>query len=294
MVHSSEAITAKHSTFTSDNLNNTIQGAKTKYLDSISITINGLQNGSTAVTQANIMGLVDRLTFSTSGVIGIDCSLLDIYALNQLWLGNNTYTKAGAGDDQEWITAGLTMPIWQPAVNLESQLSAYYSAVTNSDSTEISLTANFLQGMPTHSTLHYTKFTQNTSGVDDTTLNNWSHELNSTIGKISGILLNSPTIAGGSTLIEDGSIQQIAVDIDGQDQVLMYEWHELPSLQNNSHGQLYSALRDDPATIALLDNYSWIPLGYEPIPQGSNVKIKAMAGVNASAVSDVVIQQIPY
>ena len=80
MVHSSEAITAKHSTFTSDTLNNTLQGAKTKYLDSISITINGLQNGSTAVTQAHIMGLVDRLTFSTSGVIGIDCSLLDIYA----------------------------------------------------------------------------------------------------------------------------------------------------------------------------------------------------------------------
>ncbi len=293
-MQSSEAITGKHSTFTSDNLNNVLAGNKSKYLESISLTINGLQDGSTATTMANAIGLVSRATVSFSGVIGIDVSLEQIYALNQLWLNNQTYSKISAGDNQEWILSGLSLPVWNPAVELETEASFYYSAVTNADNTELSATANYMSGIPRRTTLHYTAFSKNTSGIDDTTLNNWDHTLSSTIGNVTGILMKSATIAGGSTLIERGTIQQLAVDVNGQDSVLLYEWHELPSLQNNFAGQSYNSLEDSPASIALLDNYAWLPLGREPIPQGSNIRIKAMAGVNAETATDVVVQQIPY
>ncbi len=275
-MQSSEAITGKHSTFTSDNLNNVLAGNKSKYLESISLTINGLQDGSTATTMANAIGLVSRAT------------------LNQLWLNNQTYSKISAGDNQEWILSGLSLPVWNPAVELETEASFYYSAVTNADNTELSATANYMSGIPRRTTLHYTAFSKNTSGIDDTTLNNWDHTLSSTIGNVTGILMKSATIAGGSTLIERGTIQQLAVDVNGQDSVLLYEWHELPSLQNNFAGQSYNSLEDSPASIALLDNYAWLPLGREPIPQGSNIRIKAMAGVNAETATDVVVQQIPY
>lgn len=293
-MQSSEAITGKHSTFTSDNLNNVLAGNKSKYLESISLTINGLQNGSTATTMANAIGLVSRTTVSFSGVIGIDVSLEQVYAMNCLWLNNQTYSKVSGGDNQEWILAGLSLPVWNPPVNLETEASFYYTAVTNADNTELSATANYFSGIPRRTSLHYTAFSKNTSGVDDTTLNNWDHTLSSTIGNVTGILMKSATIAGGSTLIEDGTIQQIAVDVNGQDSVLLYEWHELPSLQNNFAGQGYNSLEDSPASIALLDNYAWLPLGREPIPQGSNIRIKAMAGVNAETATDVVVQQIPY
>ena len=293
-MQSSEAITGKNSAFTSDNLNNVLAGNKSKYLESISLTISGIQDGGTATTMANAIGLVNRATVSFSGVIGIDVSLEQIYALNCLWLNNQTYTKVSAGDNQQWIISGLSLPVWNPPVNLETEASFYYTAVTNADGTTLSATSNYYSGIPRRTSIHMTAFSKNTSGVDDSTLNNWDHTLSSTIGNVTGILMKSTTIAGGSTLIADGTIQQLAVDVNGQDSVLLYEWHELPSLQNNFAGQGYNSLEDSPASIALLDNYAWLPLGREPIPQGSNIRIKAMAGVNAETATDVVVQQIPY
>jgi len=292
MVSSSEAITAKNSTFTADSLNNTLQGAKSKYLDSISLTVSALQNGGSATTIASLLGLVNRATVSVSGTVEMDCSLTDLYALNQLWLGNTPRTKIGAGDNQQNIVSGINFPIWFPSVAAETQFSAYYTAVTNCDNTTISATANYRAGVPRNSALHYTKFTKNTSGVDDSTLNNWDHDFQA-IGNISGVLFNSTTIAGGSTLIDDGTIRQVAIDVDGIDNVLLYEVHETTSLRNNFGGQLNTPLEDSPANLSILDNYYWLPIN-EMIPRGSNVRIHCMAGVNAEAASDIVIQQIPY
>ena len=143
MVSSSEAITAKNSTFTADSLNNTLQGAKSKYLDSISLTVSALQNGGSATTIASLLGLVNRATVSVSGTVEMDCSLTDLYALNQLWLGNTPRTKIGAGDNQQNIVSGINFPIWFPSVAAETQFSAYYTAVTNADNTTLSATATF-------------------------------------------------------------------------------------------------------------------------------------------------------
>ena len=292
MVSSSEAITSKNSAFTADLLNQTMQGAKSKYLDSVSITSSSLQNGGSAATIANQLGLVNRLTVSVAGTVEVDLSLTDLYALNQLWLANAPYTKIGAGDNQQNITAGIQMPLWFPNTSNETQISAYYSAVTNADNTTISLTANYQAGVPRRTALHYTKYTQNTSGVDDTSLGNWNHDFQS-LGNVSGIMFNMSTVSGGSTLIADSGLQQVGIEIDGVNNVLLYEVNELPSLTNNYTGQLYTSQENSPASIANLDNYVWLPIK-ENIPQNSWIKINAMAGVNAESVSDLVIQQIPF
>ena len=93
MVSSSESILAKNSAFTSDQLNLTLQGAKSKYLDSISLTVGALQNGGSAKTIANLLGLVNRVTVSVAGTVEIDLSLTDLYALNNLWLANEQRSK---------------------------------------------------------------------------------------------------------------------------------------------------------------------------------------------------------
>ena len=242
MVSSSESILAKNSTFTSDSLNNTLQGAKSKYLDSVSLTVGALQNGGSAKTIANLLGLVNRVTVSVAGTVEI--------------------------------------------------VSFYYSAVTNADNTSLSATANYQASVPRRTALHYTKFTKNTSGTDDTSLNNWDHEFQG-LGNVTGVLFNNTTVSGGATLIADETLTQVGIDVDGVNNVLLYEVHEMGSLTNNYTGQMNSALQDSPASLAILDNYYWLPIK-EAIPRNSNIKVHAMAGVNAEAASDITIQQIPF
>ena len=292
MVSSSEAILNKNSTFTADSLNNTMQGAKSKYLDSVSLTVGALQNGGSAPSIANLLGLVNRITVSVAGTVEMDLSLTDLYALNNLWLANEQRTKISAGDNQTLWCSGIQMPIWFPPVANETQISFYYSAVTNADNTTLSATANYQASIPRRTALHYQTFQKNTSGVDSSSLGNWQHDFQA-LGNISGILFNNTTVSGGSTAIDDETLTQIGIEIDGVQNVLFYEVHELGSLTNNFTGQMNSSLEDSPASIAILDNYYWLPIK-EMIPRNSWVKINAMAGVNAESASDIVIQQIPF
>ena len=144
MVESNETIFGKHRTFTSSQQNMVIQGAKSKYLEGLTISINGLQNGGTACTTINELGLVNPISVDVGGVIQANTRLEDLYAFNKLVLGNNPIVKQGAGDNQEWIISGLYMPLWFPATNEETKVSATYNAVTNADNTELSLTAHYL------------------------------------------------------------------------------------------------------------------------------------------------------
>ena len=105
-------------------------------------------------------------------------------------------------------------------------------------------------------------------------------------------MFNLPTISGGSTLIADSTLQQIGIEIDGINNVLLYDVNELPSLTNTYGGQLNTALEDSPGDASIIDNYRWLPI-QEHIPRNSWVKITGMAGVNAETVSDIVIQNIP-
>ena len=292
MVSSSEAITAKNSSWSQDSLNNTLQGAKSKYLDSLSFTVGGLQNGGSVPTIANLLGTINRITVSVAGTVEMDLSLTDLYALNNLWLANEMRTKISAGDNQQAWVSGIQMPVWFPAVANETQVSLYYSAVTNADNLTVSATANYQASVPRRTALHYTKFTKNTSGVDDSSLNNWDHEFQA-LGNVSGILFNNTTVSGGSTVISDETLTQVGIDVDGVNNVLMYEVHEMGSLTNNFTGQMNSSLEDSPASLAILDNYYWLPIK-EQIPRNSWIKTHAMAGASGESASDITIQQIPF
>jgi hypothetical protein len=135
MVESNETIFGKHRTFTASQQNMVIQGAKSKYLEGITISINGLQNGGTAPTTINELGLVNPISVDVGGVIQANTRLEDLYAFNKLVLGNNPIVKQAGGDNQEWIVSGLYMPLWFPATNEETKVSATYNAVTNADNT---------------------------------------------------------------------------------------------------------------------------------------------------------------
>ena len=269
-----------------------MQGAKSKYLDSVSLTVGALQNGGSAPSIANLLGLVNRITVSVAGTVEMDLSLTDLYALNNLWLANEQRTKISAGDNQTTWISGIQMPVWFPPVANETQISFYYSAVTAADNTTLSATANYQASIPRRTALHYQTFQKNTSGVDSSSLGNWQHDFQA-LGNISGILFNNTTVSGGGTAIDDETLTQIGIEIDGVQNVLFYEVHELGSLTNNFTGQMNSNLADSPNSLAILDNYYWLPIK-EMIPRNSWVKINAMAGVNAEQATDIVIQQIPF
>jgi len=292
MVSSSESILNKNSAFTADSLNNTLQGAKSKYLDSVSLTVGALQNGGSAPTIENLMGLVSRVTVTVAGTVEMDLSLTDLYALNQLWLSNTPRSAISAGDNQTAFISGIQMPIWFPPVANETQISFYYTAVTNADNTTLSATANYQASIPRRTALHYQKFQKNTSGVDSSALGNWQHDFQA-LGNIGGIMFNVPTVAGGSVAIEDSTLQQIGIELDGVNNVLFYQLQELTSLTNTYTGQLNTSLEASPADNSILDNYYWLPIK-EMIPRNTWVKINGMAGVDAEQASDIVVQQIPF
>ena len=291
MVQTNESIYGKHRAFTSSQQNLVIPGAKSKYLESLSITINGLQNGSTATTIANALGLVNPLEIDVGGIPQIRARLSDIYAMDMLWLQHNPLTKISGGDNQEWIVNALIYPCWFPPSRAEATTTATYAAVTNADTTEISITAEYLDGIPRNEALYYNEFSKNTDGVDSSSFGNWTQTTN-LVGNLTGCLFNSPTIPGGSTLMEDGTIQQVRVQGNGNT-LLVYEWAEIqnPGIFN---GQMFNSLEESPATTGILDNYRWLSLAKEPIPAGTRVQMDVMAGVDSSTIRTLQVQQVPF
>ena len=290
MVESNETIFGKHRTFTASQQNMVIQGAKSKYLEGITISINGLQNGGSAPTTINELGLVNPISVDVGGVIQANTRLEDLYAFNKLVLGNNPIVKQAGGDNQEWIVSGLYMPLWFPATNEETKVSATYNAVTNADNTELSLTAHYLDNTARRETMYYQEFQKNTSGVDNE--NNWSQDID-LIGNMTGVLIRTTTVAGGATLIEDGTVQEVSVEVNGQ-KVSTWEWSEISALPKVFAGQSYDSLMDSPDSTAILDNYRYLPIQKEPISAGNRVTLRIKAGVDAEAVRTLAIQQIPF
>ena len=68
MVQTNESIYGKHRAFTSSQQNLILPGAKSKYMENIMVSINGLQNGSTATTVANALGLVSDFEIDVGGI----------------------------------------------------------------------------------------------------------------------------------------------------------------------------------------------------------------------------------
>ena len=291
MVQTNESIYGKHRAFTSSQQNLVLPGAKSKYLEAISVTINGLQNGSTATTIANALGLVNPLEVDVGGIPQIRVRLADMYAMDMLWLQHNPLTKISGGDNQEWICNQIVYPCWFPPSRAEATLTATYAAVTNADNTEVSITSEYLDGIPRNEALYYSEFSKNTDGVDSSSFGNWTQTTN-LVGNMTGMLFNSPTIPGGSTLMEDGTIQQVRIQGNGNT-LLVYEWSEIqnPGIFN---GQMFNALEESPATTGILDNYRWLSLAKEPIPAGTRVQTDIMAGVDSSAIRTVQVQQVPF
>ena len=133
MVQTNESIYGKHRAFTASQQNLVLPGAKSKYLEAVSVTINGLQNGSTATTIANALGLVNPLEIDVGGIPQIRVRLADMYAMDMLWLQHNPLTKISAGDNQEWVCNQIVYPCWFPPSRAEATLTATYAAVTNED-----------------------------------------------------------------------------------------------------------------------------------------------------------------
>ena len=291
MVQTNESIYGKHRGFTASQQNLVLPGAKSKYLEHVSITINGLQNGGSVPTIANALGLVNPLEIDIGGIPQVRARLADIYAMDMLWLQHNPLTKISAGDNQEWIVNSLIYPCWFPPSRAEATLTATYGAVTNADNTEISITAEYLDGIPRNEALYYSEFSKNTDGVDSSSFGNWSQTTN-LVGNMTGVLINSPTIPGGSTLMEDGTVQQLRIQGNGNT-LLTYEWSEIqnPGIFN---GQMFNALEESPATTGILDNYRWLSLAKEPIPAGTRVQMDIMAGVDSEAIRTIQMQQVPF
>ena len=290
MTESNETIFGKHRAFTSSQQNMVIQGAKSKYLEGLTITINGLQNGGSPPSAISELGLISPISVDVGGVTQVNTRLEDLYAFNKLVLGNNPIVKASGGDNEEWIISGLYMPLWFPATNEETKVSATYNAVTNADNTELSLTAHYLDNVARRETMYYQEFQKNTSGVDNE--NNWSQDID-LIGNMTGVLIRTSTVAGGSTLIEDGTIQEVAVEVNGQ-KVSVWEWHEISALPKVFTGQSYADLEEDPDSTAILDNYRYLPIQKEPIGAGNRVTLRIKAGVDAEAIRTLAVQQIPF
>ncbi len=291
MVQTNESIYGKHRAFTSSQQNLMLPGAKSKYLENIMLSINGLQNGSSAPTIANALGLVSDFEVDVGGIPQIRASLADMYAMNVLWQQHNPLTKISAGDDQEWIVNPIIYPCWFPPSRAETTSTATYAAVTNADNTEISITAEYLDGIPRNQALYYNTFSENTSGTDSTSFGNWSQTTN-LVGNMTGCLFFSTTIPGGSTLMEDGTIQQVRIQANGNT-LLAYEWNEIqnPGIFN---GQMFNSLEESPGNTSILDNYRWLSLAKEPIPAGARVQMDVMAGVNAEAIRTIQMQQVPF
>jgi hypothetical protein len=291
-LETTETIFGKHRAFTASQQNIVIVGAKSKYMEGIAITINWLQNTATAPTIAEGMALVNPVTIDVGGTNEINIRYVDLLALNILMFGIQPEAVISVSDNNEGYVNGIWLPCWFPPTTEETKASFTFAAITNGDNSELSATAHFLEGIPRREALHYTEFQVNTAGIDDTSLNNWTHLLD-LVGDAIGVLLFETTVNSASVLFEDGTLQQVAVDVDGTEK-LNYEWHEISALPKIFAGQAYNNFAASPNSLALIDNYKFLPLMREPIPAKSQMKIRAMAGITAEAVRDEVIQAIRY
>ncbi len=116
MVMQTESLVGKASGFTADSLNNVINGAKAKYLEGMSITMGALNTGTTDITLVRALGMINPVVIDIGGTDEIRSRMLDIYALDKLWLGLNPWSLLATGDNDDWVVTGLWIPCWFPPV----------------------------------------------------------------------------------------------------------------------------------------------------------------------------------
>lgn len=292
MTIQTESIVNKQSTFTADISNIVINGAKSRYLEGITVMINALQAGATVPTVANILGSMNPVTVDIGGTDEVRSRLVDIFALDSLWLGQSPLTKISGGDNETAWVGGIWIPCWFPKVPQDTKFGATFNAVTDADNTQATVTANMLDGVPRRSALHYTEFQKNTSGTADTSFGNWDQDID-LVGNLIGVLFFQTVTSGAGVAITAQSLREIRIIVDGVNK-MHYGLNEIMGIPNaRGQAQQYLPIQDSPDDASIQDNYTWLPM-IEPIPRGSKVRIEAMAGVDASAVRTLPIQAIPF
>ena len=286
-----ESLRGKDSAFTADDLNTVINGAKAKYLEGVSLTVNGLVNGTPDLTLLGALGLVNPIVIDIGGTDEIRTRLLDLYALDKLWLGLNPWSLTAVTDNDDWVVTGLWVPCWFPPVPQDTKASFTFVAITAVDATELSATATMLDGQPRNSALHYTEFQKNTSGTNDTSFGNWDQEID-LVGDLIGLLIFQTTPVSLSVLMDAQTVREIQVVVEGVNK-MHYQIQEIPSLPNaRGQSQAYNGVKAF-ATEVVEEAFVWLPM-IEPIPRGSNIKINMMAGIDAEAVRTLPVQAIPF
>lgn len=287
----SDYILGPNATFTANLLPTTVSICKSKYVEYFIIAMDNLQNTATPPTIIASLGNLNPINIKVGGTPEIFARMVDMYALNVLWLAHNPMTAISAGDNQQVYISGLIIPAWFPPTSAEVTIEGTFVAVANGDTTQLSIGYHALDGIPRNYSLHYTEFTRNTVGTGSSSGDNWIHEFTA-LGDITGILFFSTSIPGGAVTINLGTLNELYIKVNGI-QKLHKDWVDMSNM-NLTRGTAYHDLLASPGDISILDNYRFLSFEREPIPQGSKVELKVMAGVTAEEIRDLVIQRIPF
>lgn len=228
-----------------------------RYIDSFDIALDYLQNGTTAPTLADALGIIESVQVKLGGRIITELSGTDLLALNALMLGREIKYIVPAGDNQAGTIEGLRLPVWLTPSELSLAIRFNKGSVATIDTEQ--LTFSVLEAdeplRDRHLEMPRFSFTPPSTGTFNTALDT------SFAGDLIGLLVYSTTIP--TTTNDNASVAKLRLKVDGD---IVYEGNWLEMSADTTYP-------GDSTLKGIVDNYVFLDFRRQPYPAGSSIAV---------------------
>ena len=229
-----------------------------RYIHDVHISIECLQNGSTAPALADILSILDRVQVKLTGKIVTELSGQDILAYNCLVQNRSVKYLVPANDNEVGLVEGLSLPIRLAPGEHVLSMRFLHNDVATVDTEQLSFST--LEADETledrHIEMPTFNFTPPSTGAYNTALDS------TFTGDVVGFLIYSTTIP--TTANDVATVRKLRIKAGGD---IVFEDN-----YNNLSAQTYYP--EESTLRSILDNYLYLDFTKSPIPAGTRVELE--------------------
>jgi len=248
-----------------------------RYIDSINIGLDLLQNGATSPTLATMLDTLDTIQVKLGGRIITELTGEELFALNNLWLGKSIISVVPTADNESGSIQGLSIPLWLSPTEESLAIRFAYGTVATTDNEQLTFSVREADEpiKPAHVEIKRFEFTPPSTGAYNTALET------TFTGDLIGLMIYSTTIP--TTTNDNASAAKVRILVDGD---LAWEGNWLEMKADAKRG----AYDGDSTNRAILDNYVWLDFEDQPIKAGARIEIQIYSDDTNTVTLHPVIQ----
>ena len=229
----------------------------------INVSLDFLQNGTTAPTLANVLSVINELQAIVKGNVVHTIKAVDLYALNVLLFGYRPIHVLPANDNEAGSLQGLVWPFNFPVLD---KIQVTYSGHNTVDTEKLTLSVDYGGRLGAPIFLRYIQDTSQTGAFK-------AYDISWGGMKLIALLLYATSVP--DTTSSDGAIDEVKVKVDDQE-----VYHNLWLAIND-----FKYIESGSTIEGILDNYKLIDFRDTPLPANNlKVELKGSAAETFRAV----------